>query len=245
MAIMAAMQRAPFVISAALTAAALALVVHISVAPGPFAADSAAVLVVGLLMFVIITIVGMLLSRGCWARRLGFVVVTSELAIALAVDLGPWSVISIALNGLTLLGLSGPWLDGWIRGRPAAGGPSATAVILLLGTLALIPGVAVFAHQGLDGEHWALLGVAALGGWGYSRASGLALWLLRLAPVPLAILMAAGSRLAEGAYVVVHASAVSVLAWSPDSLRAIRPILDRVYGPRKARELDKRARNQP
>ena len=178
------MQRAPFVISAALTAAALTLVVHISVAPEPFSADSAVVLAAGLLMFVVITLVGLLLSRGRWARRLGFLVVAAELAIASSIDLGPWSIVSIALNGATLFGLSGPWLTGWIRGRPAAGGPSGKAVVLLLGTLALIPGLALFSPGGLDGEQWALLVVAAVGGWGYSRASGLALWLLRLVPGP-------------------------------------------------------------
>ena len=240
---MAAMQRAPFVISASIVAGALALAVHLARAPEPFASDSAAVLAGGTLLFAVVTAAGLLLSRGRWSLRLGLAVVAGQIGLGLILDLGPWAFASIGLNAVALAGMTGPWLRGWLRERPAADGPGTRPVLLLIGTLAFVPGVAISSPEGLHWQHGALGVSAVIGAWGYSRASEWGLWLLRVAPLPLAAATAAVSPVAGGGYLLIHAAAVTVLAWSRESGRAVRPLLDRVYGPRAARPLDPRAKD--
>ena len=240
---MAAMQRAPFLISAAIVAGASALAAHLAITPEPFASDSAIALSSGALLFAVITAAGLLLSRGRWSLRLGLTMVSGQIGLGLVIELGPWALISIALNAVALAGLTGPWLRGWLRQRPAADGPGTRPVLLLVGALALLPGVAISSPDGLGWQHWALAAAAIIGAWGYSRAWGWGLWLLRVAPMPLGVAAAAASPAAGGDYLVVHAVATTVLAWSPESMRAIRPLLDRVYGPRSPRPLDPRAKD--
>ena len=237
------MERAPFTISAAIVAGSFALTAHLAIVPEPFASDSAALLATGVIMFALITAAGLLLSRGRWARRLGFAVVTGQLSLGLVVDLGAWEVITLGLNTLALAGLTGPWLRGWLRQRPAATGPGTRPVLLLLIGLALIPSVSIASPSGLHWQHWALAAVALLGALGYSRASGVALWVLRLAIVPVGALAAAASPPIGALYLAAHLTAVATMAWSNESLRAIRPLLDRAYGPRSPRPLDPRARD--
>ena len=45
----------------------------------------------------------------------------------------------LVFGGLALLGLSGRWLDGWIRKRPSAEGPGPKVMALVLGLLGLVP----------------------------------------------------------------------------------------------------------
>jgi len=240
---MAAMQRAPFVISAAVVAGALALAAHLAFTPEPFASDSAVVLAGGALLLSVITAAGLLLSRGRWSLRLGLAVVSGQIGLGLVIEFGPWAFVSIGLNAVALAGLTGPWLRGWLRRRPAAGGPGTRPVLLLVGALALLPGVAISSPDGLSWQHGALGASAIIGAWGYSRAWEWGLWLLRLVPMPLAAAAAAASPAAGGVYLAVHAAAITALAWSGESMRAIRPLLDRVYGPRSARPLDPGARD--
>jgi len=239
------MQRAPFVISAAVVAGALALTVHLALEPEPFAADSATVLAVGILLFAVITTVGLLLSRGQWALRLGITLVAAQIALGLALDLGAWAFASLGLNAAALAGMTGPWLRGWLRRRPAATGPGTRPILLLLGALALVPGVAVASPEGLAWQHGLLAVTGLLGAYAYSRASALGLWLLRIALVPLAVAAAAASPAVGAAYLLAHVGATTVLAWSRESVRAITPLLDHVYGPRTARPLDPRAKDAP
>lgn len=237
------MLRAPFVISTAIVAGALALSIHLALQPDPFASGPSAVLAAGVLLFAVITAAGLMLSRGRWALRLAFTMVGAQFGLAMALDIAPWLVAALVLNGVALAGLAGPWLKGWLRLRPAADGPGPRPVLLLLGALAYLPAVAIASPSGLDWQHGFLAGIGVLGAWAYSRALRAGLWLLRFA-IPLAAVAAAFASPPAGAlYLSVHAVATTYLAWSGESVRAITPLLDRLYGPRAARPLDARAQD--
>lgn len=234
------MKRAPFVVSAAVVLGALALTVQLAVAPDPFAKAPAALLASGLLLFSVITAAGMLLSRGRWVLRLALAVIAVQLGIIVATGLDAWAIVSVVANLLALVGLTGPWLRGWLRRRPAAGGPPDRAVLLLLGSLALLPGVAVAAPDALEWQHGALAAIAVVASWGYSRAAAWGLWSLRLTILPLAALAAPASPGGGAIYLLAHSAFVTGLAWTPEAARATRSLLDRVYGPRSARPLESR-----
>ena len=72
----------------------------------------------------------LLLSRGRWTRNFAIGLLTAELAIALAADFDGWLVAALITTCLALAGLSGPWLKGWIRERPAAGAPGVEPILV-------------------------------------------------------------------------------------------------------------------
>ncbi len=230
-----AMQRAPFLVTTAVVAGPIALVTHLAVEPEPFAPDAAAVAAAGLLLFAVVAAAGLLLSRGRWALRLSLGLVAIQFVLGMFVDIGPWAVASFALGLAALAGLTGPWLRGWTRRRPAAGGPGPRPMFLLLGSLALVPGVAAASPSGLGWQHGVLAGLGLVAAWGYSRAGMWGLWLLRLALAPAAIAAIAISPALGAAYLAVHVTALAGVAWTREALLAICPLLDRVYGPRSAR----------
>lgn len=237
---MSRVKRAPFLVSAAVVLGAVSLTVQLAVASTPFAAASAALLASGLLLFSVVTAAGLLLSRGRWALRLAVAVIAVHLGLVVVIELTAWTMVSMAANLLALVGLTGPWLRGWLRQRPAAGGPPDRAVLLLLGSLALLPGTAVASPEELGWQHGALAAAAVVSSWGYSRAAAWGLWALRVAVLPLAVLAAPASPIGGAVYLLFHAAAVTGLAWTPEAARAVRPLLDRVYGPRSARPLESR-----
>lgn len=229
------MQRAPFFITTAVVAGPIALAVHLALEPDPFAADAAAVAAAGLLLFAVVAAAGLLLSRGRWALRLSRGLVAAQFVLAGFLDLGPWAIAALGFGFAALAGLTGPWLRGWIRRRPAAGGPGPRPMFLLLGSLALVPGVAVASPSGLGWQHGALAGLGLVSAWGYSRTGMWGLWLLRLALAPLAVAAIVISPTPGALYLSLHVAALAGVAWTRDALLAIRPLLDRVYGPRSPR----------
>ncbi|MFP3913885.1 MAG: hypothetical protein ACLFWM_03350, partial [Actinomycetota bacterium] len=86
----------------------------------------------------VISLTGMLVARARWARRLGIVVTGGHGAVAILLTPGLWWGVGMILSAATALALSGPWLDGYIRGRPSAAGPPTRAVLVPL-VLAGVP----------------------------------------------------------------------------------------------------------
>ena len=117
--------------------AALVWILALVVDAGPFGSIGALLVGVGLVTIAAVSVVGMTLTGGRWARRLALVSVGAGLIIAVirSID-GFWiaaTVSSIVAGSVLFL----PGLTSRIRKLPAAAGPPQTAVLLSLGLLAV------------------------------------------------------------------------------------------------------------
>jgi hypothetical protein len=227
------MQRAPHLIAAALFASCIATAIHLSDGPGPFSDGSGIVLGIGFLLFGVIAIAGLLLSRGRWAKRLALSV--SVITIATATLTSPWSaaaVVAVAVGGLALVGLSGRWLDGWIRRLPAADGPGTRVIVLVLGLVGLVPAVAVAAPTDISQFHGVLGAAGIFYGWTYSRAEVWALWAIRLTLPLLAIPALLRSPAAGVIFLGLVVAGLTALAWTREARLAVQPLIDHLPGPR-------------
>lgn len=225
----------PSFVAALIFVAGCSLAVHLAISPDPFAASSAAVIAIGSVVFTVITMVGITLVRGRWARRLGMVLVATVLVVAAVSEPDVWTWIAIGA-GLVALGLlSGRWLDAWIRGRPSATGPDPLAVVLLLGLLATAPAVGLAAPGGLTTAH----GFFGAGGvflaWAYSKAQVWSLWAIRLVLPLLGIAAAVASPVAGAVALLALAGALAGLAWTTEARLAVQPLMEDLPGPRPVR----------
>ncbi len=116
------MNRAPILVAATVPVASIAWTIHLATAPDPFAVDAGLTVAVGLVIFSVVDAAGIVLSRGRWARWLGHTIVAAEGALFVITDGAATSYIAVALSAAAVVGLTGPWLDGWIRQRPSAEG---------------------------------------------------------------------------------------------------------------------------
>jgi hypothetical protein len=237
-------QRAPFVIASFLVIGPVLLAVHLGLDPDPLSSGSAALLAGGLLAYGVILATGLLLARGRWTTRAAAAFVGSQLALGVIVDTGPWMIVAMLVDLAAAIGLTGPWLAGWVRQRPAAVGPGPRVVGLLLGTVGLVPAVALAAPAGLRWQHLVLAGGGLAGVAAYSRSSIAALWTLRLGLIPLALPAILASPTWGGLYLSAHVVMLSVFAWSKEAALAATPLLDKAYGPRAARARTRRERDR-
>lgn len=178
---------------------------------------------IGILSLSTVSVVGMTITGGRWAHRLGMLSVTAGLVIAAIrpVDLA-WS---LALAASTLAGVSlfMPRVTGSIRQLPAATGPPQTAVVVPLVLLSVPFVLGVLAGSS---QPWALLTVglsAPVFAFGFARVipGGLigirVVWpLLSLGLAPFLGLPAAGVA-------VLTALGVAALAWRDEVKAAFHP----------------------
>lgn len=226
------MSRAPQIIAAGVVAASLAWTVHLGTAPDPFAADAGLTVAVGIVVLSVIDAAGILLSRGRWSRWLGYALLAAEGALFLITELSPTSVVAVALTGSSLVGLSGPWLDGWLRRRPAAEGPGPRPLGVVFGLLAVLPVIGLASPSGLTTWHGVLGGAAVLLVWSYARAQLWALWAIRLVLPFIAAPAVLQSPWGGGALLAALVVVVTALAWTREALLAVNPLMDRLPGPR-------------
>lgn len=224
----------PYMIAALVFLAPAAWGLHLGLDPEPFALSSAAVIAIGLLLGGLISVAGLLLSRGRWAKNLARVVIAATLLLAVVVEPAPTYWGALGLSALATIGVTGPWLKGWVREFAAADGPGTRPILLVFGALALVPAVGVASPGGLEFTHGVLGGAAVLLGWAYARAEIWGLWGLRLALPILAIGSILQSPWGGRALLVTLVGAVVWLAWTSDARRAVQPLLDRLPGPRVA-----------
>ena len=175
------MQRSPYIIASFVVLGPVALSLHFAIDPDPFSSGAASLLSAGILIYAVALATGLLLSRGLWTTRVATSFLISQLALGTVIDLGPWAIVAMVADLGALVGLSGPWLSGWIRQRPSPDGPGTLVVALLLGTLGLLPGLALADPTGPEWEHLLLAGTAIVFAAGYARSMVAALWLLRMA----------------------------------------------------------------
>lgn len=228
------MTRMPLAIAVSVMAAGLSWTIHLAVSPEPWAFDSALAIAIGTLVFSIAALVALLLSRGRWSRYFASTLLLVELAIALVADFEPWLFAAMALSGVALAGLFGPWMKGWLRERPAAGSPGAEPILLTIGTFALVPLVGVISPDGLHPTDGALGAVAVLLTWGYMKGGVWALLGIRLG-LPLLVVAAAVFSPWWGALVLLAVGAgLAYLAWTAPARLAVNPAPE-LPAPRKRR----------
>ncbi len=234
---MGSMPSSPHVAATAVVLAATALAVDLALSPAPLAPSSAAVVAIGVVIYSIITVVGLVLVRGNWARRLGIVVALTVIAVAaVADDYGAWSLLATAAGLVALGSLAGRWLDGWIRGRPSATGPDPQAVVLLLGLLGLVPLVGLASPGGLEAAHGVLGAAGVLLTWGYGKAQLWALWAARLVLPVIVAAAAVVSPWLGAAALAAYGIGLGWLAWSREVRLAVQPMMDELPGPRPIRQ---------
>lgn len=228
------MVRMPYAIAVAVMAAGLAWTAHLVASPDPWTFDSALAIAIGTLIFSIAALASLLLSRGRWTRYFAIGLLIAELMIALVADFDAWLVAALVLTAVALAGLSGPWLKGWLRERPAAGSPGVEPILLTIGTFALVPLVGVASPNGLETTDGALGAFAVLVAWGYMKGNFWALLALRFALPPLIVVAAAFSPWWGAITLLAVGAVLAYLAWTSPARLAIDPAPE-LPAPRKRR----------
>ena len=199
--------------------------------PEPLTPSSAGLVGTGFVLHSVIGVAGLLLARGQWARRYSWLLIGGAF---LVVVIRPWDLWSLVVAGLAIVvvgGLAGPWLDGWLRRRPAALGPGTESVVLLL--LAISAPV-VAGGAAWTGTDWGDIAYGAglvVMAWAYGRQLSTGWWALRLAVLPLGAIAALGDPWPGAVFVLAHASTVTALAWTRGVRIAIKPLMDNLPGP--------------
>lgn len=222
----------PSLIAALAAIAGAAAAAHLALRPEPFSGPSAAVIAIGIVVYTVITVTGVVLVRGRWARRLAIIVVIVDLVVVAVgeLDLFGWIAIVAALAALG--GLVGRWLDGWFRLRPSATGPDPLAVVLLLGLGALAPAVGFASPGRLTTAHGILGAAGVFLAWAYSKAQLWSLWAARIA-LPVVAVPAVVASPWPGALALAAGTATLVwVAWSREALLAVQPLMATLPGPR-------------
>lgn len=195
----------------------------------PWPGAAAVLLSADLVLMSTIALVGIVLGRSRWARRLGVAVSVAGLVLGVFLEVGVLWALAVAASAAAVGAMTGPWLKGWVRERPAALGPPSVAVILELLLLA-VPGVVGVA--GVDGVRVVTVAVSI-------SALGAALWYGRTAPGAVAavrvgfpaVAIVAGlvDRSPSGLVLAALGLMVAILAWTPGAHLAARPLTRRAH----------------
>lgn len=215
-------ERAPLVISALVGAAGILWAAAIGANPEPLAASSAFAIAIGFVLAAVIAVTAILLVRAPLGRWIGLGLSACGIAALTVFAPGALGWFAVAVSAAAIVGLTGPWLDVWLRGRPTADDLGWQPPALILGSVGLVPLVGIAAPDGLQLEHGLLAGAGLFFGWGYARAELWGLWGLRLALLPAAVLTLPVTPRPAGAVAILAAAAVLTgLAWSRPTRRAI------------------------
>ncbi len=225
---------APYIVSALFAASSLLTTTLLVIDPEPFSPGSAVLIALGLLAYTVVALVGILLVRAPWARWLALATTVGALVIAAVIGFdSALAVASAAVSLTAVAGLSGPWLTLWLK-RPGTG-PEPRAVALPLLAVGAAPVVGFASWSGLAITAVVVGVLGPLGGWAYARALRWGLWVLRLGYPVAAVVAATQLSLAGATLLILHATVVAVLAWSPEASRAQRPIGARLPAPHPRR----------
>ena len=198
--------------------------------PEPLADGAGALVAITMIVAAAVAALGLVLSRGRWARRFGLAVVAAQLALGVALEATVFGWVALAATAGALVLLGGPWLDSFLRQLPPADPPPAAAVALALGLVAVPGFLGLSAPGGVAWTHWAAALGALLTGWAFSRALPVGLWSGRLL-VPVLVLGAGLQSPPAGLVgLALLALAIGALAWSPAATRAVHPLVPRAEG---------------
>lgn len=222
------MPPAPLAVSLLLGGSATAAIVGLAFDSEPFSSIAASLFALGGGLLTLITVAGLLLARGRWARwmALGLGVVWFGEAVA-----GPFDIASIAtmvLATATATAAAGPWLQRWVRHLPAADGPPPAAATLLVSLVATPVALALFEPRGSVGAAgWLLVAWSLLLALGVARALAPALWAARIAHPVVAIAIGVVLGMPAAAGVIAKAAVETALVWRRDVHLAVTPLIPR------------------
>lgn len=199
--------------------AAISWVIAIVVDSTPFSAAPAFLIGLGLLAMSTVSFVGMVVSGGRWAHRMGMVALGFSAILAVVRPLDVMWVVSVTLTAVAVVGLLSPTLTGSIRKLPSASGPPPRAItppLILLAT------PCVLGLLGNEATVWALLlvGVSAPNvAFIYSRVLPGGLISLRLLWPAMTLALSPFLGWIAGIPAAAIAIAIAVIAWD-DSVKA-------------------------
>lgn len=203
--------------------AALAWTAALIAGSGSLSPAAALLAGVGLLTISVVSVVGMTVTGGRWAHRLGLGSVAAGLVIAVIRPIdGFWAtgLVASAVAGSVLFA---PGVTSRIRKLPAAAGPPQAAVLVavVLLTSPFLIGVALG-----GASDWPALVVglgAPVAAFAYARVIPGGLISIRLAWPALAIALAPLLDLPAAGMSVALAAVVAVIAWRPEVKTSFHP----------------------
>lgn len=212
------------VASALLMAATGAWTVVLATSPPPDHSGPAVVMMsVALWIATVAAVTGMLVVRGRWARRLALAVAVAHGVVALLPEPDGWWGAAAILSCGAAIAIGGPWLNGFIRQRPAAAGPPDRAVLL---PLVLVTTAFAIGATGGGSAAAAVVGYSSfLVAFWFIRALPGALLLVRLGWPALALGLAWPIGGPAGVAAAAGAVAVAFLAWHETVHHALHPLV--------------------
>ncbi len=191
--------------------------------PGPLAPGSVLLVGLGLLETATVSVVGMIMTGGRWARRLAVAGAAPALAVGAIRPIDVIWIVALAATGVTVVSLFTRGMSAAMRRRPAAAGPPARAVILPL-ALILFPALLGLAAWDNPTTATMIVGLSApIAAMWYSRVLPGGLFVIRVLWPALAIGLAATQSRVPGLVSALTGLAVAVLAWHPSVRLAFHP----------------------
>lgn len=168
---------------------------------------------VGLLMGGVVSVVGLVVSGGRWARRLGFAVLAACVLVALIRPLDFAWAVSLLFTALGIVALYLPGVTDQVRKLPAATGPPARAVMAPL-LLLSVPFLIGLSSTGTTGWPELVVGLAApLAAFLYARVLPGGLWAVRIIWPLAAVALAWPMGVPAGVVSLVLGLAVAMITW--------------------------------
>ncbi len=192
--------------------------------PGDVPTASALLIASGLLVLTLAGLAGLLLARAPWGRWVLLATTVGSMVLG-SVGTSPLTWATVAIGGVALVGLLGPWLRLWIRHGRVADAPNAVVISLLAaGPVApLYVGVCCWSTPA-QWPQWTAAFVTLVSSATYGRGMPVGVWLLRLLVPVVGIVAALTTGGAGGAMIAVGAIGIGALAWTPQARRATRVV---------------------
>jgi hypothetical protein len=187
-------------------------------------ATAVVLMAVSLWTATVASVTGMLVVRGRWARRLALAVTGAHGVVALIPDPDTWWGAAAILSCGAAIAVGAPWLNGFIRQRPAAAGPPDRAVLL---PLVLLAATFLIGAAGGGSLTDAIVGFSAVvvAFW-FIRALPGALVMVRLGWPLLALALAVPMGSPAGWVAAIVGLAVATLAWHETVRHALHPLVE-------------------
>lgn len=177
----------------------------------------------GLLILAAVSVIGMTITGGRWAHRLGMLSVAAGLVIAAIRPIDVAWFFALAASALAGASLFMPQVTRRIRRLPAAAGPPQTTVVVTLGLLSVPFVLGVLSESS---EPWALLTVglsAPVSAFAFARVIPGGLIGIRVVWPLLSLSLAPFLDLSAAVAAVLTSLAVAVLAWRSEVKAAFHP----------------------
>jgi len=184
--------------------------------------------VVGTTIVAIAAIVGLLLARARWSLHVTAILgATYAVAYVFLDTPNGFGYSALGFSAVSVVAAYGPWLRNWMRKRPSALGPGRVPSIMMLAGLFAPLLTAAAQPAAVPAVYQTLAIVAIVGVWAYSQAHVWGLWMLRIGvPVATFVTVVAATAVAGVVAVSVYGLALSIIAWRPEPLVMVQPLVD-------------------